>query len=150
MTFLIDTNILLRSIEPSHPIYSETIKAIKIIKNQENILYISPQNLIEFWNVCTRPRDKNGLGYSTEKTQEEVNHLKDFFCLLSDSSLVYSQWQHLVINYQVKGVNVHDARLVAFMLIHRLTHILTFNIKDFKRYQEIIAINPKTLNDDYN
>ncbi|MEI6442036.1 MAG: hypothetical protein WCO29_02610 [Nostocales cyanobacterium ELA583] len=37
------------------------------------------------------------------------------------------------------GVNVHDARLVAVILAHGLTHILTFNISDFKRYSNQIT-----------
>lgn len=149
MSFLLDTNILLRSVEPLHPMYFNTIKAITTIKKKEKIIYIAPQNLIEFWNVCTRPREKNGLGFSVMETEKEVNRLKSFFCLLPDSSLVYSQWQQLVIHYEVKGVNVHDTRLVAFMLVHGLTHILTYNIDDFKRFKEIIPINPKTFPNDY-
>lgn len=43
------------------------------------------------------------------------------------------------------GVNVHDARLVAAMLVHGLTHILTFNISDFARYSEITAVHPTTI-----
>ncbi|CCQ54645.1 hypothetical protein CWATWH0003_3744 [Crocosphaera watsonii WH 0003] len=35
-----------------------------------------PQNLIEFWNVCTRPLDKNGLGYSLTETQAEIKKIK--------------------------------------------------------------------------
>ena len=42
-------------------------------------------------------------------------------------------------------MNVHDARLVAAMLVHKLTHILTFNSDDFRRYSEIIVVNPKQL-----
>jgi len=149
MSFLIDTNILLRIVEPSHPMFSDTIKAIKTLKNQEKYLYIAPQNLIEFWNVSTRPSDKNGLGFTIEKTEIEINKLKSFFCLLPDSPLIYEQWQQLVIKYQVKGVNVHDTRLTAFMLVNNLTHILTFNTKDFKRYTEIIAINPQDISNIY-
>ncbi|MCG6133823.1 MAG: hypothetical protein MET45_04030 [Nostoc sp. LLA-1] len=44
------------------------------------------------------------------------------------------------------SVNVHDARLVAVMCVHGLTHILTFNISDFTRYSnEIIAVHPTSL-----
>ena len=50
-----------------------------------------------------------------------------------------------MITYKVIGVNVHDARLVAAMLVHGLTHILTFNIADFARYSEITAVNPPTV-----
>jgi predicted nucleic acid-binding protein len=38
--------------------------------------------------------------------------------------------------------NVHDARLVAVCLVHGLTHIVTFNDRDFRRYKEIHVIHP--------
>ncbi|MGL5806012.1 MAG: hypothetical protein ACRC11_11320 [Xenococcaceae cyanobacterium] len=38
---------------------------------------------------------------------------------------IYQQWRTLVSNYDVKGVNVHDARLVATCHQCGLTHILT-------------------------
>ena len=53
------------------------------------------------------------------------------------------EWRRLVVNYGVSGVQVHDARLVATMLVHDVTHILTFNTQDFIRYRPegIIAID---------
>ena len=38
-----------------------------------------------------------------------------------------------------------DAKLVAAMLVHGLTHILTFDISDFARYSEITAVNPREI-----
>lgn len=142
MSYLIDTNILLRSSEPSHPMFSSATTAISILLKRGEKLYITPQNLIEFWNVCTRPKNKNGLGYSITETKEEVAKLKTMFPLLLDTSAIYPEWERLVSTYEVKGVNVHDARLVAAMLIHNLTHILTFNIEDFRRYVEITPVTP--------
>jgi predicted nucleic acid-binding protein len=121
--------------------------AISILLKRGEELYITPQNLIEFWNVCTRPKNKNGLGYSITETREEVAKLKTMFPLLLDTSAIYPEWERLVSTYQVKGVNVHDARLVAAMLIHGLTHILTFNIEDFRRYVEITPVNPGDVTD---
>jgi predicted nucleic acid-binding protein len=51
----------------------------------------------------------------------------------------------LVSKHEVKGKEVHDARIVAAMLAHRVTHLLTFNTADFKRYTEIAAINPREV-----
>jgi predicted nucleic acid-binding protein len=121
--------------------------AISILLKRGEELYITPQNLIEFWNVCTRPKNKNGLGYSITETREEVAKLKTMFPLLLDTSAIYPEWERLVSTYEVKGVNVHDARLVAAMLIHGLTHILTFNIEDFRRYVEITPVNPGDVTD---
>ncbi|MEH2176600.1 hypothetical protein [Nostoc sp.] len=38
--------------------------------------------MIEFWNVCTRPTERNGLGRTVAETQVEVNRLKVLFSLL--------------------------------------------------------------------
>ncbi len=43
------------------------------------------------------------------------------------------------------GVNVHDARLVAAMLVHGLTHILTFNTPDFRRFSQITVVHPSEI-----
>ena len=44
--------------------------------------------------------------------------------------------------HSVKGVQSHDARIVAAMNIYSITHLLTFNVDDFKRYKEIEVIRP--------
>ena len=104
-----------------------------------------PQNLIEFWSVYTRPIERNGLGRTLTEAQAEINRLKTLFPLLLDTSAIYEEWERLVVVHAVRGVNVHDARLVAAMLVHGLTHILTFNISDFARYSEITAVHPTAI-----
>lgn len=145
MPFLVDTNVLLRSVDPGHPMNSDAVNAVIALRDRGEQLYIVPQNLIEFWNVCTRPIQRNGLGRTAIEAEAEINHLKQFFPLLLDNEAIYPEWERLVITYRVIGVNVHDARLVAAMLVHGLTHILTFNIADFARYSEITAVNPPTV-----
>jgi len=147
MNYLIDTNILLRSTDPDHAMYSLAVNAVDSLLTQNQQLYIMPQNLIEFWNVYTRPKEKNGLGGTIAETKIEIDRLKSLFILLPDQEEIYLQWENLVTTYQVKGVNVHDAKLVAGMLVHDLTHILTFNINDFKRYQNIKPVHPQEFLD---
>jgi len=145
MPFLLDTNILLRSVDSTHPMNPDAVNAIITLRNRGEQLYIVPQNLIEFWNVCTRQIQRNGLGRSATEAEAEINRLKQIFPLLLDTEAIYQEWERLVITYKVIGVNVHDARLVAAMIVHGLTHILTFNITDFARYSEITAVNPPSL-----
>lgn len=111
-------------------------------KDKENI-FIFPQNLIEFWSVATRPLEVNGLNLSIEQTIIEVRKFRQNFDFVSDLPNLYSEWERLVQKYQVKGKNVHDARIVAAMMQHGITHLLTFNVKDFSRYNEIIVVDPK-------
>lgn len=145
MDFLVDTNVLLRSVQPSHPMYGDASNAINTLLRRGERLCIVPQNLIEFWNVYTRPAQRNGLGYTEKEAEAEINRLKTIFPLLLDSEAIYDRWEQLVVAYAVRGINVHDARLVAAMLVHGLSHILTFNIRDFTRYSEITAVHPTAI-----
>jgi predicted nucleic acid-binding protein len=123
----------------------DAVNAINTLRVRGEQLHIVPQNLIEFWNVYTRPIERNGLGRTVTEAQTEINRLKTLFSLLLDTPAIYQEWERLVVVHAVIGVNVHDARLVAAMLVHGLTHILTFNISDFARYSEITAVHPTAI-----
>lgn len=145
MRYLVDTNILLRSCQPDHPMYPTAVEAVATLLAREDQLYVSSQNIVEFWNVCTRPLDKNGLGMTPAEANAEVSSFESFLPLKPDVPELYQQWRKLVTAYAVKGVNVHDARLVAACIVHKLTHILTFNVRDFRRYRELVVVHPDTL-----
>ena len=148
MAYLVDTNVLLRTFITNDPQYELTQNAIADLRRLRERLFIAPQNLIELWNVATRPSDKNGLGFSTAEIKAEVTRLKGLFILLPDIQQMYLEWERLVSRYQVKGSKVHDTRLVAFMLVHQISHILTFNTKDFRRFRtEITSVSPKEITD---
>ncbi|MDP5018828.1 MAG: hypothetical protein NWQ43_16260 [Dolichospermum sp.] len=40
---------------------------------------------------------------------------------------------------------MHDARLAAAMVAHNITHLLTFNVDDFKRFSEIVVVDPRSV-----
>lgn len=142
MSYLVDTNILLRSAQPSHPMHADATRAVGQLLADGEILSVIPQNIIEYWAVATRPVSANGLGLSVDETILEVARLKSIFQILPDNAAIFSEWEGLVSKHSVKGKEVHDARIVAAMLAHGVTHLLTFNTDDFKRYTQITAINP--------
>lgn len=146
MAYLLDTNILLRTLITDDPTYQTTQNAIASLRRSKQRLFIAPQNLIELWSVATRPADKNGLGLDPNQAKAEVTRLKELFILLPDVEQVYLEWERLVTTYEVKGTKVHDTRLVAFMIVHRLDYVLTFNVKDFRRFSgEITPVSPKEI-----
>lgn len=55
------------------------------------------------------------------------------------------QWLHLVSTYRVIGRRVHDARIVAAMIVHGVTHLLTFNRDDFRQFPMIVVVTPNDL-----
>ena len=145
MSYLVDTNLLLRSVQPSHPMHPEAVRAVAELSARGERISIIPQNLIEFWAVATRPVAANGLGLGVDEAAKEVTKLKALFPLLPDSGAIYDEWEALVTRHQVKGKEAHDARVVAAMLAHKVTHLLTFNTDDFKRFTEITAVHPKDV-----
>ena len=70
---------------------------------------------------------------------------QDFLCKAPDGVDTFPEWERIVSQHQVSGKQVHDARLVAAMMSHRVTHILTFNTADFTRYTEITVVQPQSL-----
>ena len=119
--------------------------ALKQIRANHGRPCIVLQNLIEFWSASTRPRDVNGFGFSKDQVEAEVRRLETIFHLLSESPNVAVEWRRLVQTYPTAGKNVHDARLVASMLVHKVTHLLTFNSSDFTRYTEITVFEPQQV-----
>jgi len=110
-------------------------------------LRVTPQNFVEFWNVATRPATRNGFGLTTHDAERRLHILERLFPLLPESPALYAEWRRLVVRFNVGGVQVHDARLVAAMKVGRLTHILTFNTADFGRYavEGIMAVDPASV-----
>jgi predicted nucleic acid-binding protein len=143
--FLVDSNILLRHVEPKHPMHLEAVNAIAALLNAGESVYVIPQNISEFWNVCTRPLNKNGLGFTPAQADMELKRIESLLTILLDTALIYSEWRQLVVKHAVSGVQVHDARIVAAMKAHSITHLVTFNHKDFKRYTEIIVMTPQDV-----
>jgi predicted nucleic acid-binding protein len=116
-----------------------------LLESNDDEVCVSTQNLIEFWNVCTRPVERNGLGMTVEMTDAELRKLEGIFTVLPDTPAIYREWRRLVRVHGVMGVNVHDTRLVAVMLVYGISHILTFNGDDFRRFSEITVIHPSEI-----
>ena len=140
MGYLLDTNILIRLFDRKSLDYSKVYASVDSLKSQDETLCFAPQNAAEFWNVATRPLDKSGLGLTVDETEPLLAKIEELFTVLLDTPSMYSIWRSLVRTARVSGVQVHDARLVAWMQAHSISHILTLNTRDFKRYTSIAGI----------
>jgi predicted nucleic acid-binding protein len=145
MTYLLDTNILLRVSQTNHTMHQDAMNALRILRSQGETLCVLPQNLIEYWAVATRPVASNGLGYSFDEAQDEIKEFKKLFAILPDTAAIFLEWETLVKSHQVIGKQAHDARIAAAMIAHQVTNLLTFNTADFKRFSGIAATDPKDI-----
>jgi hypothetical protein len=79
------------------------------------------------------------------QVEQSVRQALAEYPLLRDERGIFSHWLPLLSSNDVKGKNTHDARLVAAMLRHGVTHLLTFNQPDFVRFSEITAVTPHEI-----
>lgn len=142
---LIDSNVLIRWVHPEGVDFRSVIASVRSIEIQQDIPCFTSQNFGEFWNVLTRPENRNGYGLTPEEALVRAEKVESKFRLLSDSPEIYYEWRKILVDYRVSGVQVHDARLVAAMHVHGVKRILTFNTKDFARFDRIEAIHPADL-----
>ncbi len=144
MNIVLDANILLRLADPIAlgPIAA---KAVGALRAQGDALHIVPQCIYEFWVVATRPLANNGLGLTSAECFREVARLELIFTLLSDLPNLFLEWKFVVSVFACQGKVAHDARYVAAMRTHGMTHFLTFNVGDFSRYPGITVLDPNTV-----
>jgi predicted nucleic acid-binding protein len=102
----------------------------------------SEPSLVEFWNVATRPAKANGLGFTAQQAARYVDRFQTLLRLVPETPELFSIWRKLVLDREVSGIQVHDARIVAAMDVHRVTRILRFDVDDFKRYTGIAVVHP--------
>ena len=136
MSILVDTGILLRAFVPGDPQCALIRESLSRLLREKESLVTTSQNIAEFYNVSTRPfNSRGGYGLPTSVVETRVGFLERLCQVLTESQESHKRWKELINRHGVAGVAVHDARLVAIMLTHNVTRILTLNDQDFRRYK---------------
>jgi len=146
MLVLLDTGVLLRLFERLDPSYANIQAAVKLLWTRGDEPVIAAQNAVEFWNVSTRPTTaRGGYGQPVAKTRARLLAIERICRVLPETPSTYLEWKRLVATHSVIGVSVHDARVVAQMLVWKVGSILTLNPADFRRYPGIVVQTPAEL-----
>jgi len=122
-----------------------TIALCSVLLFSGSRLYTSFQNVAEFWNVSTRPVDLNGRGLAVGKVSEQIIDIERQFEIVTEDRETFDQWLQLIVDFKVLGRQVHDARLVAHMIVRGIPALLTSNTKDFVRYPQIQLLDPERM-----
>src|SRR5260221_14534949 len=118
MSILVDTNVLLRRTQPDHPRNVVAIESVARLLETGESVYVTLQNISEFWNVATRPITSNGLGFTIELVLNEINKIERYLAALPDSPAVYGEGKRIAVQHSVLGTKGDDAKLVAPMNVH--------------------------------
>ncbi|MBL1278350.1 MAG: type II toxin-antitoxin system VapC family toxin [Ectothiorhodospiraceae bacterium] len=138
-TLFIDTNILIYANVTTAPFHEQALNAIKAAHQSERPLWISRQVLREFIAARTRPQTF-AKSSAPDVVIKRVRYLEEQFQVADDTTAVTGQLIKLMENFKIGGKQVHDANIVATMLVYGIPCLLTHNVKDFRRFGEIIKI----------
>lgn len=79
------------------------------------------------------------------EAEKRLKVIERLCAVLPDNPATYQVWKRIVTTHAVKGVQAHDAKIVAWMITQAIKVIITLNRRDFIRYPEIEALTPENL-----
>jgi len=131
---LVDTNVLIYSINKDSEFY---IKSQKLLLNERNQFYTTSKNITEFLTVVTR--NYKGL-LSFEEVLECVNNFVSFIEVVFPNDKSFSLFKKLMRKYKITGLKLHDLEIASISISNNITDIATFNEKDFNYLDEITLV----------
>jgi predicted nucleic acid-binding protein len=141
----VDTNILIRVSDADDPTHAVCVEAVRRLQTEANELCFGAQVMIEYWVVATRPRTVNGLGLEPAEVEADLREFERSFRVLAEPPDMAARWRELANRPAVRGRQAHDTRLVALMLAHGVTTLLTLNPADFARYNDLTCLAPQDV-----
>jgi predicted nucleic acid-binding protein len=141
---LVDTNVILRLSQPPN-VAPKFHRAVRNLQARAVPLYVSFQNIAEYWNVSTRPTVNNAQELPPAQVRKNLQIIEADFEIITEDRETYERWLQLVVDFKVVDRQVHDARLVAHMLVRGIPALLTSNTKDFTRYPQIQLLDPEQV-----
>ncbi|NNM85504.1 MAG: hypothetical protein HKL96_07095 [Phycisphaerales bacterium] len=79
---------------------------------------------------------------TSQQACAEVAATRALFEVLPETPQVYPAWEGLIAQHLVVAKRAHDVRLVALMIQHRVSKLLTCIDADFRSFTEIEPLNP--------
>lgn len=136
---LVDTNVLLRAMNPGLELHTEAEKIIYRLWSEEVELWISRQVIREYLVQVTRPQFlAPALTLGQVLTQLET--ILSLFRVADDTSRVATQRIDLITAFPTSGKQIHDANIIAVMLVNGIDTLVTQNLDDMKRFAPKITL----------
>jgi predicted nucleic acid-binding protein len=139
VALFIDTNILIRHLVKTAPEHLKIRTALeRAWKNGEQI-WISRQIMRELANVLTRPQP-----YAPPRSSAEacavLRNLPFSFQIAEEMYPVGDRLIELMETIPMGGKQVHDANIIATMLVYDIPRLFTLNTADFTRFIQLITL----------
>lgn len=104
-------------------------------------MWISAQIMPEYLAAATRPQPA-APALPMAAAIDDVRTFRGAFNVAEDGPEILDRLLALLAAVPIAGRQVHDADIVATMLAHGVTRLLTFNAADFRRFAPAIELLP--------
>ncbi len=135
----LDTNIVLRLLNPELDPDQRIENFVKQFQTQDYKFWISRQVIREYLVQITRPGYLK-TPFSGEPLQKHVETLYTLFQVADETQAVADRLLQLLRDIPTGGKQIHDANIVATMLVNGVTTLLTLNGEDMRRFNAHISI----------
>jgi len=139
--YLLDTNILIYSVDSASPFHTKAKETILQIKDKQAEGVVAQQNILEFSHVLMRT-----YGISPTEVVEDSKAILEDFSLITPLPSTLPLFLSFVEETNKKNV-VHDLYLAATMLDNGISTIITANEQDFLSIPGISVYNPWAMKD---
>jgi predicted nucleic acid-binding protein len=132
----VDTNVFVYSTVPSSPFHIEALDALQSLGAAGVERWASQQILREYLATMTR------LKAPFPAIFNNIRNFRQSYRIAQDSAGVFDELLTLLSTIPCGGKQVHDANIVATMLVHGVPNLLTHNTADFQRFSHLITVIP--------
>jgi len=143
---VVDTNVLVYSTVAGNPWHQQARQWLSEMQSAGVRLCVTTQILREYVVVLTRGAVFEN-SFEVDQVLTQVEALLPSFTVLDEPAEAADLLRGLVRRHRVRGKRVHDANIVAVMLIHGIHRLATYNRGDFAGFDEI-ALEKAPVPDD--
>ena len=137
----LDTNVLVYATVSSAPLHTVTLTRLQELWASEQSLWVSRQVLREYLAVLTRPQTFSHP-QPAAIVAERVRFFMTHFHVADENDTVTKNLLSLLTALDIKGKQIHDANIIATMQAYGLTHLLTHNANNFRRFAHLVTVIP--------
>jgi predicted nucleic acid-binding protein len=139
MRIFVDTNVLIRSTIASYPLHLQAQALVSRMQEEADEAWISRQVIREFIAQLTRGQAEV-QALPIRQIISLITKFETQFKIADEDAVVTRQLMTLLELHSSGGKQIHDANIVATMLVHQIDTLLTLNVEDMKRFSSEIKI----------
>ena len=135
---VVDTNVLVQATISTAPEHLRARAALARLRAQGRVA-VPRQVLREYMAATTRPQTWS-RALTLAEAIADIDGFVRRFAIIEDGQAVWDELIKLTRSFAFGGKQVHDVNIVATMLAHGETRLLTFNAGDFRRFGSLIEV----------